>query len=131
MPLELGIAMARRFLNRRAAMRHDWLVIVPAGHGYARYISDLAGFDPVTHDSTEPSLIAALMSWLATRVDAVDTLSPRQVLMGLPCSGAKYVPYGKPGGNGRPGLTSFWPPSRSPSNSVASVTLGCDNLKAS
>ncbi len=65
-------------------MRHDWLVIVPAGHGYARYISDLAGFDPVTHDSTEPSLIAALMSWLATRVDAVDTLSPRQVLMGLP-----------------------------------------------
>ncbi len=30
MPLELGIAMARRYLARRGADRHDWLVMVPA-----------------------------------------------------------------------------------------------------
>lgn len=84
MPLELGIAMARRYLSRRAADRHDWLVMVPAGHAYGRYISDLAGFDPVAHDGSERSLIVTLMAWLATRVDAVGTLSPRQVLKGLP-----------------------------------------------
>jgi hypothetical protein len=32
MPLELGIAMALRYLTRSAAERHDWLVMVPAGH---------------------------------------------------------------------------------------------------
>ncbi len=84
MPLELGIAMARRYLGRRVADRHDWLVMVPTGHHYARYISDLAGFDAVTHDGTKRGLIMALMAWLATRVDAVGTLSPQQVLNGLP-----------------------------------------------
>ena len=67
MPLELGIAMARRYLGRRAADKHDWLVMVPAGHPYGRYISDLAGFDPVTHNSTERGLIVAIMTWLATK----------------------------------------------------------------
>ncbi len=83
MPLELGIAMARRFLNKRAVDRHDWLVIVPLGHQYNRYVSDLAGFDQVIHDGSERSLIC-VMAWLATRVDAVGTLSPQQVLKGLP-----------------------------------------------
>jgi len=83
MPLELGIAMARRYLGRRAADKHDWLVMVPAGHPYGRYISDLAGFDPVTHNSTERGLIVAIMTWFATRVDAVGTPTPQQVLKGL------------------------------------------------
>jgi hypothetical protein len=84
MPLELGIAMARRYLGRRAADKHDWLVLVPAGHPYGRYISDLAGFDPITHDGSERGLILAIMTWLATRVDAVGTLTPQQVHKGLP-----------------------------------------------
>ncbi|MGB6946291.1 MAG: hypothetical protein WBE37_28095 [Bryobacteraceae bacterium] len=84
MPLELGIAMARRYLNASPANKHDWLVIVPAGHQYARFISDLAGFDPVMYDGTERALTLALMTWLATRMDATGTLSPRQVLKGLP-----------------------------------------------
>lgn len=84
MPLELGISMARRYLGRRPADKHDWLVMVPAGHQYARYISDLAGFDPVTHDGTERGLTVAIMRWLATREDAVLTPSPQQVLQGLP-----------------------------------------------
>ena len=84
MPLELGIAMARRALGRRLAERHDWLVMVPAGHPYGRFISDLAGYDPVVHNGTERGLVVAVMRWLATRVDAADTLSPDQVLKGLP-----------------------------------------------
>ncbi|PYQ67035.1 MAG: hypothetical protein DMF53_02460, partial [Acidobacteria bacterium] len=47
MPLELGIAMARRFIKSRPNQRHDWLVLVPDGHGYLKFVSDLAGFDPV------------------------------------------------------------------------------------
>jgi hypothetical protein len=81
MPLELGIAMARRFLN---SDQHDWLVLVPQSHPYARYVSDLAGFDPKKYDGSERSLISALVAWLATRADAVETLSPSQVLRGLP-----------------------------------------------
>ena len=46
MALELGIAMACRFLSIRATDKHDWLAIVPSGHQYARFISDLGGFDP-------------------------------------------------------------------------------------
>lgn len=80
MPLELGIAMARRALGRRLAERHDWLVLVPAGHQYGRFISDLTGFDPAEHDGTERGVILAVMKWLATRVDAGRTLSPEQVL---------------------------------------------------
>ena len=84
MPLELGIAMARRYLARNSDDRHDWLVMVPDSHQYGRYISDLAGFDPVTHDGTERGLILAIMRWLATRVDAVGTMTPKEVLKGLP-----------------------------------------------
>jgi hypothetical protein len=84
MPLELGIAMARRYLARRGADRHDWLVMVPTGHPYGRFISDLAGFDPVTHNGSDRGLVVAVMTWLATRVDSAGTLSPQQVLKGLP-----------------------------------------------
>jgi len=58
--------------------------MVPTGHQYSRYISDLAGFDPVTHDGTERGLILAVMAWLATRADAVGKVSPQEVFKGLP-----------------------------------------------
>jgi len=44
MPLELGIAMAHRQLSRRVTARHDWLVLVPLGHQYQAFVSDIAGF---------------------------------------------------------------------------------------
>ena len=84
MPLELGIAMARRYLTRRVTDKHDWIVLVPSGHQYSRYISDLAGFDPATHDGTERGLVFALMPWLATRGDGASVSSPGQVLEALP-----------------------------------------------
>ena len=83
-PWNLGIAMARRYLGRRAAGKHDWLAMVPTGHQYGRYISDLAGFDPVTRNNTEEGVVKAIMTWLGTRVDAADTLNPQQVLKGTP-----------------------------------------------
>jgi hypothetical protein len=82
MPLELGMAMARRFMQ--PANEHDWLVLVPSGHIYARFVSDLTAYDPVTHDGSVPSVVVAVMSWLATRSDAMPTVTPKEVLALLP-----------------------------------------------
>jgi hypothetical protein len=80
--------LASRWLGdtsaRREADRHDWLVMVPTGHQYGRFISDLAGFDPVTHNGSDRGLVVAVMTWLATRTDSAGTLSPQQVLKDLP-----------------------------------------------
>ena len=54
MPLELGMAMARLFIDR--ASEHDWLVLVPRGHTYARFVSDLTAYDPVPHDGSVRSM---------------------------------------------------------------------------
>lgn len=84
MPLELGIAMARRFKPARKADRHDWLLLVPEGHLYQRFLSDLSAWDPKTHDGTPESLVPQVVAWLATRPDAVHTPTPKQVLAALP-----------------------------------------------
>ena len=82
MPLELGMAMARRFME--PANEHDWLVLAPSGHTYARFVSDLTAYDPVTHDGSAPSVVVAVMSWLATRTDAIPPVTPKEVLALLP-----------------------------------------------
>jgi hypothetical protein len=84
MPLELGMAMAARFKAPRGQARHDWLVLVPEGHSYARFVSDLAGYDPARHDGTPATLVPKVMSWLATRSDAVVMPTPQAVLEALP-----------------------------------------------
>ena len=84
MPLELGIAMARRFMTGRKEQQHDWLLLVPEGHGYLKFVSDLAGFDPLRYDGRIESVVPGVMSWLATRPDVVRTATPKQVLAALP-----------------------------------------------
>ena len=82
MPLELGMAMAKRFIG--GAGDHDWLVLVPEGHAYGKLISDLAAFDPPRHDGSVEKVTSAVMAWLATRKDAVPTVPPKLVLSKLP-----------------------------------------------
>lgn len=89
MPLELGIAMAYRHLSKRAAAKHDWLVLVPVGHQYQAFISDIAGFDPGTHNGSVPSIVSTVMAWLATRPDAVRTPNPQEVISVLPAFDAE------------------------------------------
>jgi hypothetical protein len=81
MPLELGMAMARRFMD---AKEHDWLVLVPKGHAYLRFVSDLAAYDPATHDGSMESVVVAVIAWLSTRKDAIPPITPRQVMSKLP-----------------------------------------------
>jgi hypothetical protein len=82
MPLELGVSMAQRF-SPSGTENHDWLLLVPRGSEYVRFLSDLAGFDPKQHDSNIETIVPAVMSWLATRPDAVYVPRPREVLGAL------------------------------------------------
>src|SRR5262249_41698784 len=84
MPLELGIAMAERANNRRLTDRHDWLLLVPSDHPYRHFISDLAGYDPAEYDGTPAGIVPPVMSWLATRQDALACPTPHEVLTILP-----------------------------------------------
>jgi hypothetical protein len=84
MPLELGIAMARRYNKTKKQARHDWLLLVPDGHLYLSFVSDLAGFDPMKYDGSEKAIVGKVMTWLATRPDAVRTPNTAQVLDALP-----------------------------------------------
>jgi hypothetical protein len=89
MPLELGMAMACRHLARKRATQHDWLVLVPQGHQYLQFVSDLGAFDPAKHDGTIDSVVPKVMSWLASRPDAIRTPNPKDVLAAVPLFAAK------------------------------------------
>jgi len=82
MPMELGIAHGIRIAAGNE--HHDWAVLIPAGHLYARFISDLAGNDPLIHDDTIESVVSQVIRWLATRPDAVYVPTPAEVLGALP-----------------------------------------------
>ncbi len=79
MPLELGMAMALRG-RTVTALPHDWMVMVPDGHIFQKYISDLAGFDPAAHDGSRDRVALAVLSWLMTRPSAEVTVGPGDVL---------------------------------------------------
>ena len=81
MPLELGMAMARRFLD---PAEHDWLVMVPNGPAYHRVASDLVGFDLEKHDGSIAGIVRPVVSWLSTRKEAALPVTPREVLEALP-----------------------------------------------
>jgi hypothetical protein len=84
MPLELGIAMAQRFGRARTRRPHDWLLLVPAGHDYSRFLSDLAGYDPSAYDGTAEGVVPHVVGWLSTRPDTVRTsITPARVRRGL------------------------------------------------
>ena len=84
MPLELGIAMARRFMTTGQRSQHDWFLLVPQGHLYARFISDLAGFDPARYSGTPESVVPRVVSWLCSRPNAAVVTTPLRVLAVLP-----------------------------------------------
>lgn len=83
MPLELGMAMAYGLLGR-SGERHEWLVLVPNGHGYSRFISDLSGFDPARHDGSPRGVIAKVVAWLWTLERSTGKPTPQQVTDALP-----------------------------------------------
>jgi hypothetical protein len=84
MALELGMAVSRRYMTRDSEQQHDWLLLVPTGHHYHRFLSDLSGFDPARYDGTVEALVSSVMSWLVRRPSSLFSSYPRQVLGALP-----------------------------------------------
>jgi hypothetical protein len=80
MPLELGMAVARWYMTRGDSEQHDWLLLVPPGHHYHRFLSDLSGFDPAHYDGTVETLIPKVMAWLFRRLGLAYWRFPGQVL---------------------------------------------------
>ena len=72
MPLELGIACALRFEREQSTRPHNWLVLVPEGFAYQKFVSDLAGFDPGRHSQSIESVIREVSAWLRLQEDAID-----------------------------------------------------------
>ena len=84
MPLELGMAMAIRGMPAEADA-HEYLVLVPdERHLYQRYISDLGGLDPQTHDGSAERIAAEVLSWLLSAPEAPAELTPDEVIGKLP-----------------------------------------------
>jgi hypothetical protein len=84
MPLELGMAMAIRGMPA-ARGAHEYLVLVPDElYIHQRYISDLAGLDPQTHDGTPQRIVAEVLAWLLTADEAPAELTPEDVIAKLP-----------------------------------------------
>ena len=83
MPVELGVAMGQRF-GIDGATDHDWLLLVPEGSSYVSYLSDLAGYDPKQYSQSVETAVPAVMSWLATRPDAIQVPTPSEVLEVFP-----------------------------------------------
>lgn len=83
MPLELGMAMA---LHAHPPFEgtHEWMVMVPEDHVYQRYVSDLAGYDPRTHDGTAEQVGITVLGWLATRAPEPLPVPPHEVVGKLP-----------------------------------------------
>jgi hypothetical protein len=51
---------------------------------HQRYISDLAGLDPQTHDGTAPRIVAEVLAWLLTAAEAPAEVDPVEVVDKLP-----------------------------------------------
>jgi hypothetical protein len=84
MPLELGMAMAIG-AETGAPVPHEYLILVPdEARLYQRYISDLAGLDPQTHDGTAPRIAAEVLAWLLTAAEASTVARPGEVIDKLP-----------------------------------------------
>ena len=82
MPLELGMAIRMKHESRSVDAEHDWLMLVPKGHSYHGFLTDLAGYDPIEYDESVESAIPSVMAWLATRPYAITTPTPAGPVLG-------------------------------------------------
>lgn len=85
MPLELGMALSTRYHGKTSGIAHNWVAMVPSGFVHQRFISDLAGFDPPTHEQTPATVIKAISGWLTLQQDYSPPVpSPKTILAAYP-----------------------------------------------
>jgi hypothetical protein len=85
MPLELGMALTLRYQGKSGGNPHNWVALVPHGFVHQQFISDLAGFDPPSHDGQAMSVIRAISGWLMIQPDYTPpSPTPKAVLNAYP-----------------------------------------------
>lgn len=82
MPLDLGMAIALRHERAGTSRTHNWLVMVPSGSDYQRFVSDLAGFDPRRHELDVPSVIREVSGWLQLQEEVIRPTPPARAILG-------------------------------------------------
>jgi len=80
MPLELGLAMSRKFTGNS---NHDWLVLVPENAPYAHFVSDLAGYDLKRYQGDTDALVRSVLPWLLNIPDVIPWTTPLPIIAGL------------------------------------------------
>ena len=85
MPLELGMALSLRYQGKITGIPHNWVALVPYGFVHQKFISDLAGFDPPSHEQTPTSVIKAISGWQTIQADySLPAPSPKAILQAYP-----------------------------------------------
>jgi hypothetical protein len=84
MPLELGMALAIRYQGKASGIPH-WVALVPPEFVHQKLISDLAGFDPPSHEQTPATIIRSVAGWLMIQPDfAPPAPSPKKIFEAYP-----------------------------------------------
>jgi hypothetical protein len=81
MPLELGVALGIRAMGKERGREHNWVALVPGGFVHQRFISDLAGFDPPTHDEQPGGVTRAVAAWLSLQPDFSPPTPPARAIL--------------------------------------------------
>jgi hypothetical protein len=69
MPLELGMALAVRFMKDGSGTEHNWVSLLPAGGAHEKFVSDLVGYDMREHDGQPSTVIKRVAGWLTEQPD--------------------------------------------------------------
>ena len=76
MPFELGLFLGAASFGSVQQRRKSCLVLVRGRDLHHRYISDLAGCDPVPHQNDPDLMVRAVRHWLVTEQPAKETALP-------------------------------------------------------
>jgi hypothetical protein len=66
MPLELGIDLGARYFGADHVQKKRCLILDSAPYRYQKFISDIAGQDPTSHDGDPERAIRRVSDWLRT-----------------------------------------------------------------
>ena len=82
MPLELGMALAIRFMKDGQLATHNWVALVPSGAALQKFASDLVAYDLRDHDSQPPTVIKRVAAWLSEQPDFTGPTPTAQTILG-------------------------------------------------
>ncbi|HEU5281832.1 MAG TPA: hypothetical protein VFU82_07640, partial [Gammaproteobacteria bacterium] len=80
MPLELGVFLGATYLGDKRHQQKKCLILDKEKYRYQKFISDIAGNDPESHDNKPEKIIAKVRNWLAHASKRTDIPGPSQII---------------------------------------------------